>query len=56
MHIPRLAERLDCLIYRRKLELELAELKPDLDMVRNAAAEVKGSKKLKQVLGVSKNK
>ncbi|PVF96346.1 FH2-domain-containing protein [Serendipita vermifera] len=52
MHIPRLSERLDCLIYRRKLELELAELKPDLDMVRNAGAEVKGSKKLKQVLGV----
>ena len=53
MHIPRLSERLECIIYRRRLELELAEVKPDLDIVRNAGAEVKASKRLRRVLGVS---
>ncbi|KAG8791741.1 hypothetical protein FRC16_000311 [Serendipita sp. 398] len=51
MVIPRLAERLDSMIYRRKIELDIAEIKPDLEMVRHAAVEVKGSVKLKQVLG-----
>jgi diaphanous 1 len=40
------------MLYRRKLELEIAEVKPDLDMVRNAGAELKTSPKLKQVLSV----
>jgi diaphanous 1 len=53
MHIPRLSERLECVIYRRKLELELTETLPDLNMVRNAGAEIQGSKRLKRVLGVS---
>lgn len=52
MTIHRLSERLECMVYRRKLELEIAEVKPDLDMLRNAGAEVKGSLKFKQVLGV----
>ncbi|KIM29475.1 hypothetical protein M408DRAFT_8151 [Serendipita vermifera MAFF 305830] len=34
-----------------RLELELAEVRPDLDMVRNAAAEIKASKRLRKVLG-----
>lgn len=53
MNIPRLSERLECTIYQRRLELELAEVKPDLDMVRNAAAEIKASTRLRKVLGVS---
>jgi len=52
MSILRLPERLECMLYRRKLELEIAEVKPDLDMVRNASAELKTSPKLKQVLSV----
>lgn len=52
MNIPRLSERLECMAYRRKLELELAEVKPDLDMVRNAGAEVRNSERLKKVLSV----
>jgi len=52
MVIPRLAERLDCMLYRRRLELEIAEVKPDVDMVRNAGAELRSSVKFKQVLSV----
>lgn len=51
MRIPRISERLECTIYGRRLELELAEVRPDLDMVRNAAAEIKASKRLRKVLG-----
>lgn len=40
------------MIFRRKLELELAEVKPDVDMVRNAAAELKASSRFKRVLRV----
>jgi hypothetical protein len=53
MHISRLSERLECVIYRRRLDFELAEVKPDLNMVRNAGAEIKASKRLRRVLGVS---
>jgi diaphanous 1 len=53
MVIPRLTERLDCMLYRRRLELEVAEVKPDVDMVRNAGAELRSSVKFKQVLSVS---
>jgi len=53
MVIPRLVERLDCMLYRRRLELEIAEVKPDVDMVRNAGAELRSSVKFKQVLSVS---
>ena len=53
MVIPRLTERLDCMLYRRRLELEIAEVKPDVDMVRNAGAELRSSLKFKQVLSVS---
>ena len=52
MKIPRLAERLDAMVYRRKLELDVAEIKPDLDMVRKAAAEIRVSANFKAVLSV----
>ncbi|TFY71361.1 hypothetical protein EVG20_g1662 [Dentipellis fragilis] len=50
MDIPRLAERLDCMIYRRRLELDIEELRPELDIVRNAARELKSSLRFKRVL------
>ena len=53
MVIPRLTERVDCMLYRRRLELEIAEVKPDVDMVRNAGSELRSSVKFKQVLTVS---
>lgn len=50
MKVPRLAERLDSMIYRRKLELDVAEIQPDLEMVRKAATELRESTKFKTVL------
>ena len=52
MTIPRLSERLQCLQYRRRLELELAEVRPDLNILRNAAREMRSSLKFKQTLQV----
>ncbi|THG98335.1 hypothetical protein EW026_g3828 [Hermanssonia centrifuga] len=37
MTIPRLSERLDCMLYRRKLEIEIEEIRPELNIVRNAS-------------------
>ncbi len=53
MTIPRLSERLDCLIYRRKLEVEIEELRPELNIVRNASQELRTSLRLRKVLQVS---
>lgn len=49
--IPRLAERLGCMIYMRKFELELEELKPDLRILKHAVDEINASSKFKAVLG-----
>jgi len=48
--IPRLSERLECTIYRRKLDLEIEEIRPELNILRNASREVRHSNKFKQVL------
>lgn len=40
------------MIYRRKSELEVAEIRPELDIVRDAARELQSSARLKQVLKV----
>lgn len=53
MTIPRLSERLECMQYRRKLEIEIEEVRPELNIVRNASHELRGSVKFKQVLQVS---
>ena len=55
MTIPRLSERLECLIYRRKLEVEIEELRPELNIVRNASQELRSSLRLRKVLQVSKD-
>lgn len=52
MTIPRLAERLDCMLYRRKLDLDIAEIRPELNILRNASHELRTSKKFKQILQV----
>lgn len=52
MTISRLPERLDCMIYRRKLELDIEEIRPELDIVRNACEQMRSSKRFKQVLQV----
>jgi diaphanous 1 len=50
MSISRLPERLECMIYRRKSELDLAEIRPELDSLWNASREMRQSQKFKQVL------
>ncbi|KAG6832180.1 hypothetical protein H0H92_004911 [Tricholoma furcatifolium] len=50
MIIPRLKERLDCMIYRRKLDLDVAEMRPELNILRNASRELRSSLKFKQIL------
>lgn len=52
MHIPRLEERLECMTYRRRLDLDITELRPELEMLHNAAHELRTSQKFKQILQV----
>ena len=52
MTIPRLSERIQCLHYRRRLELDIAEVRPDLNILRNAAHELHSSLRFKQTLQV----
>ncbi|CDO73783.1 hypothetical protein BN946_scf185015.g111 [Trametes cinnabarina] len=50
MTIPRLSQRLECMLYRRKLELEVEEIRPDLDVVHLASRELRSSARFKRVL------
>ncbi|TFY52581.1 hypothetical protein EVJ58_g9930, partial [Rhodofomes roseus] len=50
MSIPRLSQRLDCMLYRQKLELEIEEIRPELNIVRNASRELQSSSRFKNVL------
>lgn len=50
MTIPRLPERLACIIYRRRLEMEQEELKPELNILRASADELKQSRRFKTLL------
>jgi diaphanous 1 len=52
MNIPRLGTRLECMIFRRRLELDVEELRPELDILRNASRQVRGSARFKGVLQV----
>jgi diaphanous 1 len=52
MTIPRLPERLESMLYRRKLELDIEEIRPELNIVRNASHELRSSVKFKRVLRV----
>lgn len=53
MSIPRLSQRLECMLYRRKLEIEIEEIRPELNIVRNASRELKASPRFKTILQVS---
>jgi hypothetical protein len=50
--IPRLSERLECMLYRRKLDLDISEIRPELNTVWNASRELRSSTKFKQILQV----
>ncbi|KAK7695397.1 hypothetical protein QCA50_000033 [Cerrena zonata] len=50
MTLPRLSERLECMIFRRKLEYEIEEIRPDLYIVRNASRELQNASRFRRVL------
>lgn len=50
MTIPRLPQRLECMIYRQKLELEIEEIRPDLKTVHDACKELRASVRFKLTL------
>ncbi|KAL5527808.1 hypothetical protein ACEPAG_6609 [Sanghuangporus baumii] len=50
--VPRVSERISCMLYRRKLELDIEETRPELDIVRHATKELKSSSRFKQVLKI----
>lgn len=56
MTIPRLEERLTCMITRRRFEMDLEEIRPELSILRNAADEIRGSAKFRAVLKVGFSK
>lgn len=56
MYIPRLADRLNCMIFRRRFDQELKEILPELDIIQMAITELKESTRFKRVLKVIKKK
>lgn len=48
--IPRLTERLECMLYRQRLELDISELLPDLNTLRDASQELRSCTKFKLIL------
>jgi diaphanous 1 len=40
------------MLYRRKLDLDIAEIRPELNILRNASHELRTSSKFKRVLQV----
>ena len=53
MSIPWLSERVECMLYRRKLEVEIEEVRPELNIARNASQELRSSSRFRKVLQVS---
>lgn len=50
MTIPRLSNRLQCWIFKRRFEAEINEVKPELHAIQSAIKEVKQSKKFVKLL------
>ena len=50
--IPRLKSRFDAMVFRRRFELQVAEVMPDLGIMRSAALELRTSARFKEVLQV----
>ena len=50
--IPRLNERLTSMIYRRKLDIEITEIRPELDSLWNASRELRSCTRFKRILQV----
>ena len=50
MTIPRLKTRLDAMVFRRRFDLQVAEILPDLGLLRSAVLDLRNSKRFKSVL------
>lgn len=50
MTISRLSQRLECILYRRRLEMDMEEVRPELEMLRSAGSELRTSLRFKKVL------
>ena len=50
--IPRLSERLSCMIFRRRFEMDLEEIKPELTILRAANDELRSSQAFKKLLSL----
>ena len=53
MSIPRLSQRLECMIFRQRFELDVEEIRPDLKTVRDACRELRTSQLFKRTLQVT---
>jgi diaphanous 1 len=51
--VPRLKARLEAMLFRRRFEHLLAEVMPDLGIMRSAALQLRDSERFKEVLQVS---
>ena len=49
--IPNLKNRFEAMVFRRRFDLLLGEVMPDLGIVRSATLELRESERLKEVLG-----
>ena len=52
MDMPRIADRLQSMVYRRRLELDVEEIRPELDILHSASRELRMSQRFKRVLQV----
>ncbi|KAI8373312.1 hypothetical protein BD560DRAFT_291277, partial [Blakeslea trispora] len=50
MYIPRLTDRISCMIFRRRFKHELNEILPELDVIQIAITELRQSARFKHVL------
>lgn len=50
--IPRIKERLEAMVFKQRFEMQIAELIPDLAILRSAMIEIKESERFKDVLGM----
>ncbi|WVW81462.1 hypothetical protein I302_103456 [Kwoniella bestiolae CBS 10118] len=50
--IPNLKLRLESMVFRRRFEMMLSEIMPDLSILRTVVKELRGSKRLREVLNV----
>lgn len=55
MTIPRLAERMKCMVFRRKFEMDVAECRPQLQFLHRACHELRHASKFQKVLQVCRS-